>query len=187
VIDKKLPPERLLWLDLELTGIDVETDIILEVAALVSDFNFVNLAEYQAAVSQNQAEVRELMNANAWWQNFPQTRQQLLDEVKNGKPLITIEDELIRLIDEQFKGKPAVLAGNSIHNDRSFIKKYLPRLEAKLHYRMLDVSSFKVLMQAKYGVTIDKPEIHRAKSDIQASIEELKYYLKWFKDGSTDS
>jgi oligoribonuclease len=73
------------------------------------------------------------------------------------------------------------LAGNSIHNDRGFIKQWMPNLDLLLHYRMLDVSSWKLVMQSRYQVSFDKPEVHRAFDDIQASIAELDFYLDWFK------
>jgi oligoribonuclease len=88
---------------------------------------------------------------------------------------------LITLIEEQFGNEPAILAGNSIYNDRMFIKRWWPALDLKLHYRMLDVSAWKVFMQGKHDVQFEKKEIHRAFDDIQASIAELQFYLEWFK------
>ena len=70
---------------------------------------------------------------------------------------------------------------NSIHSDSKFIHRWWPALDLKLHYRMLDVSAWKVLMQGKFGVEYEKKEVHRAFDDIQASIAELQYYLEWFK------
>jgi oligoribonuclease len=71
------------------------------------------------------------------------------------------------------------LAGNSIHNDRNFIKRWWPEVDELLHYRMLDVSSLKIIMQGKYGLSFEKNDAHRAYDDIQASIAELQYYLEW--------
>ncbi len=84
-------------------------------------------------------------------------------------------------ISAQFGSELAVLAGNSIHNDRNFIKRWWPEVDKLLHYRMLDVSSYKILMQAKYGVEFHKKDVHRATADIQASIAELQYYLEQLK------
>ncbi|MGH7249568.1 MAG: exonuclease domain-containing protein, partial [Minisyncoccia bacterium] len=94
------------------------------------------------------------------------------------------EQELIKLISEHFGDEPAVLAGNSIYNDRMFIKQWWPQLDLKLHYRMLDVSAWKIFMQGKYGVKYEKKEVHRAFDDIQASIAELEFYLNWFKENA---
>jgi len=97
-----------------------------------------------------------------------------------------VQAELIDLVEKQFGNEPAVLAGNSIHNDRNFIKQWWPQLDLKLHYRMLDVSAWKVFMQGKHGVQFEKKEIHRAFDDIQASIAELQHYIEWFNNGSQD-
>ncbi|HSW90953.1 MAG TPA: exonuclease domain-containing protein, partial [Candidatus Saccharimonadales bacterium] len=98
-----------------------------------------------------------------------------------GKPESIVVDELTDLIHDQFASEPAVLAGNSIHQDRRFIRQWWPEVEALLHYRMFDVSSFKVWMQGKYGLEFEKKETHRALDDIDESIAELQYYLEWFR------
>ena len=98
---------------------------------------------------------------------------------RNGR---TIENELIQLLDAHFDSDTRVLlAGNSVHMDRRFIENEWPRLNEKLHYRMLDVSAWKVVFEGKYRKKYAKPEAHRALSDIRGSIEELKYYLKKVK------
>jgi oligoribonuclease len=76
--------------------------------------------------------------------------------------------------------EPAVLAGNSVHYDRSFIKQWWPEVYSLLHYRILDVSSFKIIMQNKYGLVFNKQESHRALDDIRESMAELKFYLEYF-------
>lgn len=186
MIDKKAPPTKLLWMDLEMTGLDPVNDVILEVAAEITDLDFKTLGNYEAIVRQPSETVVERMQKNIWWKDFPANRDELLRKTADGKPGEQVERELIELIEEHFGAEPAVLAGNSIHNDRAFIKKWWPKLDLKLHYRMLDVSAWKVLMQGKYGVTFEKREVHRAFDDIQASIAELQHYLEWFKNGSQD-
>ena len=90
----------------------------------------------------------------------------------------TIENELLEFLDKNFaKGERVLLAGNSIHQDRKFIEREWPSLNARLHYRMLDVSAWKVVFEGKYKKRFTKPEAHRALDDIQGSIEELQYYL----------
>ncbi len=181
MIDKNAVPTKLLWIDLEMTGLDPEKDLILEVAAEVTDFDFKTLGSYEAGLSQQREAVLELMQANIWWRDYPQNRDEFVHKLETGKASAMVEQDLIALVKEHFGDEPAVLAGNSIHNDRKFIQKFWPELELKLHYRMLDVSAWKVLMQGKYDVVYEKKEVHRAFDDIQASIAELQHYLEWFK------
>jgi oligoribonuclease len=184
MIDKTAVPTKLLWVDLEMTGLDAQNDVILEVAAEVTDFEFKTLASYEAIVQQDKAVVVDRMQKNKWWADFPANRDEFIAKLDTGKPSDQVEQELIALVQEHFGDEPAVLAGNSIHNDRLFVRQWWPHLDLKLHYRMLDVSAWKVLMQGRYGVTFEKQEVHRAFDDIQASIAELHHYLEWFKDGS---
>jgi oligoribonuclease len=184
MIDKNRTPTKLLWVDLEMTGLDSNEDLILEVAAEITDFDFKTLASYEAIVKQPKDKVIDRIAKNSWWSDYPANRDDFLAKLDQGKDPAQVEAELIAMIEEQFMDEPAVLSGNSIHNDRGFIRKYWPNLDLKLHYRMLDVSAWKVLMQGKYNVTFDKKEVHRAFDDIQASIAELQYYLEWFKNES---
>lgn len=180
-IDKTLVPTKLLWVDLEMTGLDPGQDLILEVAAEITDFNLKTLESYESRIFHERAAVATRMQANTWWREFPQNRDDFLDHLSQGKAPAQVVKDLTTLIDKHFGTEPAVLAGNSIHNDRAFIKTQWPSLDIKLHYRMLDVSSFKVLMQGRYGVIFEKQQPHRAFDDIQASIAELQFYLDWLK------
>ncbi|HVX57915.1 MAG TPA: oligoribonuclease [Candidatus Saccharimonadales bacterium] len=182
MIDKSAAPTKLLWVDLEMTGLDPRRDVILEVAAEITDFDFKTLANYEAMVKQPRATVVERMQKNIWWADFPHNRDEFINKLDAGKPSAQVEKELIELVERHFGAEPAVLAGNSIHNDRNFIRQWWPQLDLKLHYRMLDVSAWKVFMQGKYGVQFEKKEVHRAFDDIQASIAELQHYLEWFRD-----
>jgi len=171
-------PEKLLWVDLEMTGLDVENDLIIEIAAEVTDLNFTTLASYEACVSQTD----EVLGGMHPWAMEHHAQSGLIERIKqHGKSDNDVQHELIGFINAQFSNKPAILAGNSIHNDRNFIKKYWPDVDRLLHYRMVDVTSFKIIMQAKYNVFFDKKEVHRAFDDIQASIAELQFYLDWLK------
>jgi len=181
MLDKNTMPTKLIWVDLEMTGLEPEKDVILEVAVEITDFNFKTLANYEARFKQKREVVLERMQKNIWWRDFPANRDEFLNNLDKGKPTSEIEQELVELVSEQFGDEMAVLAGNSIYNDRKFIKQWLPELDLKLHYRMLDVSAWKVFMQGRYGVNFEKKEVHRAFDDIQASIAELQHYLDWFK------
>jgi oligoribonuclease len=187
MIDKHAVPTKLLWVDLEMTGLDPLEDVILEVAAEITDFNFKTLASYEATVKQPRDLVIDRMQKNIWWKDYPANRDEFVSKLDSAKDSDQVQQELIDLVEQQFGDEPAVLAGNSIHNDRKFIAQWWPQLDLKLHYRMLDVSTLKILMQGKYDVSFEKPEVHRAFDDIQASIAELQYYLEWFKNGSQDS
>ena len=175
---KKIVPTKLLWIDLEMTGLDPEKDVILEVAAEVTDLDFKTLASYEAIISHPED---TLANMNEW-----SVRQHgasgLTEKIRTiGRPEEEVKHELVGFIKAQFGDEPAILAGNSIHNDRLFIRKWWPEVEAVLHYRMLDVTSFKILMEAKYNVRYTKKDVHRAFDDIQASIAELQYYIEKLK------
>jgi oligoribonuclease len=178
--EKNKKPTKLLWVDLEMTGLDPAKDIILEIAVEITDFDLKTLTSYEACVKQPRETVVKRMQSNNWWQDYPENRDAFIENLSKGKPLKMIEKEVIKLIHEEFGSSPAILAGNSIWNDRMFIKQWMPALDLKLHYRMLDVSAWKVFMHGRFGVEFKKPEVHRAFEDIQGSIAELEYYLEWF-------
>lgn len=180
--DSNTIPTRLLWVDLEMTGLEPAEDVLLEIAVEITDFNFNTLASYEARIKQEREVVLDRMQKNIWWRDFPENRDDFLSKLEEGKPLEQVEKEMVALVEEHFKDEQAVLAGNSIYNDRLFLKQWMPELDLKLHYRMLDVSSFKILMQGKYGEVFEKDSTHRAFDDIQASIAELQHYLEYFKN-----
>lgn len=181
MIDKHQVPTKLLWVDLEMTGLDSQKDVILEIAAEVTDFTLKTIESYEARIRQDRDTVVKRMQANIWWRDYPDNRDDFVDKLSQGVPLAQAEQDMIALLKKHFGDEPAVLAGNSIHNDRNFIKRWMPALDLQLHYRMLDVSAWKIVMQGKYGVGFEKREVHRAFDDIQASIAELQYYLEWLR------
>jgi oligoribonuclease len=184
MIDKHAIPTKLLWVDLEMTGLDFTKDVILEVAAEVTDFTFKTLGNYEARVKQEESVVVDRMQKNVWWKDYPENRDQFVQNLGKAVPSKKVEQDLIALVEAEFGNEPAILAGNSIHNDRNFIKQWWPTLDLKLHYRMFDVTTLKIFMQGKYGVEYEKKEIHRAFDDIQASIAEWQYYMEWLKTHS---
>ncbi len=175
-IDKALLPTKLLWVDLEMTGLDPREHVIVEVAAEITDFNFATLASYEALVLQPEDKLTTMDP----WAQAQHDASGLTERVRTqGKTERDVIHELAGFIQAQFGDEPAILAGNSIHNDRIFIKQWWPEVDALLHYRMLDVSAWKVFMQGRHSVQYEKKNTHRAFDDIQASIAELQYYLEW--------
>ncbi len=168
---------KLLWIDLEMTGLEPGADRILEVGAIATDWNMKEIARLEAVVKVDH-ELMSTRMVGEFWDNFSSVRDALMAQNETGKSGQVVEDELMAFITEHFDNKkPVLLAGNSIHQDRKFIENEWPRLNARLHYRMLDVSAWKVVFEGKYKKKFAKPEAHRAIDDIQGSIEELQYYL----------
>lgn len=176
-------PKKILWVDLEMTGLNPVRDEILEVAAIATDWNFKEIATYEGIVRHDSEKLAKLLDRNAgFWNEHPEARRGLEEQNESGKPLAEIERELLAFCDEYFAGETKILlAGNSIHQDRRFIDQWWPTLSKRLHYRMLDVSAWKVVFEGKYGKKFAKPEDHRALEDIRGSIMELEYYLKKVK------
>jgi oligoribonuclease len=180
-VKKSFKPERILWVDLEMTGLDPIEDRILEVGAIVTDWDFKEIARFEAVKKVGPNLMKKRM-VGEFWDEFSDVRDALIAQNTDGKNGRTVENELLAFIDEHIgtEGK-VLLAGNSIHQDRRFIANEWQRLDARLHYRMLDVSAWKVVFEGKFRKKFAKPEAHRAIDDIRGSIEELQYYLKKVK------
>jgi len=181
--------KHILWIDLEMTGLDPIEDRILEIGAIITDWNFKEIATYEAAIKVGPRLVEKRMYkgpAAGFWESVPEVRDALIAQnLESGRSGRTIENELLEFLDEHFdKDTPVILAGNSIHMDRRFIENEWRRLNARLHYRMLDVSAWKVVFEGHFGKKFAKREAHRALDDIRGSIEELRYYLTKFKKTS---
>jgi oligoribonuclease len=177
-MDKKQAHKKskyILWVDLEMTGLDASTDVILEVAAIATDWDFKEIANYETVIHHSES-VIEHMNE---WSVIQHEKSGLTQKVRSSKiSSKQAEDAVLKFIDKHFeKNTPVLLAGNSIHMDRRFITEHWPRVDARLHYRMLDVSAWKVVFEAKFKKKFSKPEEHRALGDIRGSIMELEYYL----------
>ena len=157
---------KLLWMDLEMTGLDPEKDKILEVAVIATDWELNSMAQMTATVKVSEKLIKERM-VGEFWKKHEETYQKL-------------EEMLLKFIDEHF-GDEVYLAGNSIHQDKRFIVKEWPKLNERLHYRMLDVSAFKLYFENVMKKKFTKREMHLALDDILGSIEELKYYSKYIK------
>lgn len=168
--------KHLFWIDLEMTGLDENRDHVLEVAVMITDIELNPVAEYERVVFQPQEIVDEM---NDWCKDH-HGKSGLTAAIPNGKPIDEVENDLLELSKKYFNhDERIVLVGNSVGNDRRFIDKYMPRFAAKLHYRLVDVSSFKEIYRDRYGIKFEKKNAHRALGDITESINELKHYLSF--------
>jgi oligoribonuclease len=165
-----------LWLDMEMSGLDVSKCRILEVAAIVTDRELRPLESYQAVVFQP----KEVLDAMDAWCTENHGKSGLTAAVANGLPEAEVEKQLVALVDRHFAANERpILSGNSIGQDRKFIDAYLPVFSNRLHYRMLDVTSFKVVLGDRFGIRYEKKGAHRALDDIHESIAELSHYLSF--------
>ena len=166
--------EKIFWLDLEMTGLMPESDVIIEAAAVITDKDFKELDSYESVVYQAQKNL-EAMDS---WNQKCHRRSGLYDLVAKGQSLANVEQDLLSLLENHFAlDDKIVLAGNCIYQDRNFLRRYMPKLDKKLYYRMLDVTAFKLIAQQK-GLIFKKENKHRALEDTRESIRELSYYLK---------
>lgn len=157
-----------------MTGLDPLTDRILEAAVIVTNKQLEPIFEWESAVVQP-PEVLENMND---WCKHHHAASGLLERVPEGITESQLDDALAEIILAHFKKKnPVIICGNSIAQDRKFIDQHLPKFAARLHYRMLDVSSFKIVFREMLGREFKKQNSHRALDDIKESIAELKYYM----------
>ena len=170
---------KLLWIDLEMTGLDPAKDKICEVAAIATDMQLNEVAAYEAVVKVDDELMRRRM-VGPFWEKNAKSRDALQAQNQTGKPVREVEKELLDFIAKNCT-KEIYLAGNSIHQDRKFIEREMPELNKRLHYRMLDVSAWKIYFENAKKQKFTKPENHRALDDINGSIEELKWYLTFLK------
>jgi oligoribonuclease len=170
--------DRLVWIDCEMTGLRLDTDALIEVAALVTDFELAVLGDGIEVVIKPPTGALEQMLPVVTEMH---TASGLLAELDQGVDLATAESMVLDYVRE-FVPEPgkAPLAGNTVGTDRMFLSRDMPRLEGYLHYRIVDVSSIKELARRWYPRTYfaspEKHGNHRALADIQESIEELRYY-----------
>jgi oligoribonuclease len=165
--------EKLLWIDMEMTGLNVEKEVPIEIAAIVTDIDLKELETYHAIIKQPQS----YLDGMDSWNTEHHGASGLTQAVANGTAPEAVEKEMLHLVARHFSGERAVIAGNSIGQDRLFINRYFPLLNEKLHYRMLDVTSWKIMMNARFGLKFEKKNSHRAIDDIRESINEMAFYL----------
>jgi oligoribonuclease len=170
--------DRLVWIDCEMTGLDLTRDALIEIACLVTDSNLAVLDEGLDLIIKPPAEALDHMEDVV---REMHTASGLLAELPSGVTLAEAQDQMLAYI-HRYVAEPrrVPLAGNSIATDRAFIARDMPELDAFLHYRMIDVSSIKELARRWYPRTYfaspPKRGGHRAMADITESIQELRYY-----------
>jgi oligoribonuclease len=173
-------PDRLVWIDCEMTGLDLSVDELVEVAVVITDYELVPVDPgFRVVIKADQA-VLDQMNDIV---RTMHTTSGLLDEIPGGVSLADAEyhvnEYILKFVPE---AQTAPLAGNTIGTDRAFLAKYMPRVDAHLHYRSVDVSSIKELARRwfprVYFQSPPKAGGHRALADILESIRELDYYRR---------
>jgi oligoribonuclease len=173
-------PDRLVWIDCEMTGLDLAVDELVEVAVVITDYDLVPVDPGFRVVIKADDDVLAQMNEVV---RTMHTTSGLLDEIPHGVTLADAEyqvnEYILRFVPD---AQTAPLAGNTIGTDRAFLAKYMPRVDAHLHYRSVDVSSIKELARRWfpriYFQAPAKNGGHRALADILESIRELDYYRR---------
>ncbi|QSR32067.1 oligoribonuclease [Nocardioides sp. S5] len=170
--------DRLVWIDCEMTGLDLGADALIEVAALVTDFELNVLGEgVDVIIKPSQESLDQMVE----FVHSMHEKSGLLEELASGMTLADAEEQVLAYIKEHCPdGSRPPLAGNTVATDRAFLARDMPGLESFLHYRIVDVSSIKELSRRWYPRAYfsapTKRGNHRALADIQESIEELRYY-----------
>ncbi len=172
---------NLIWVDMEMSGLNPATDRVLEVAVVVTDTHLNTLGEGPVVVVHQPDSVLEAMDS---WNRSAHAKSGLIERVK-ASPLseADVEERLVEFLQEYVPPGVSPMCGNSVHQDRRFMVSYLPRLEAFFHYRNLDVSTLKELVKRwkpELAPGFSKHGKHEALADIYESIEELKYYREHF-------
>jgi oligoribonuclease len=173
--------ENLVWMDLEMTGLDPESERILEIATIITDSSLNVVAEGPVVVVMQSEKLLASMDD---WNTEHHTASGLVDRVRaQGVPEAEAEQVTLDFVARYVEVGKSPLCGNSIGQDRRFLVKYMPRLEEYMHYRNVDVSSVKELAirwRPDIASGILKKGAHRALDDIKESIDELKQYKSKF-------
>jgi oligoribonuclease len=174
-------PNNLIWIDMEMSGLDPDADKVLEVALIVTDSQLNTLAEGPVLVVHQPDAVFDRMDD---WNKSTHAKSGLIDRVKAATlDEAEVERRLVAFLAEHVPARTSPMCGNSVHQDRRFLARYMPALEAYFLYRNLDVSTLKELAKRwKPGIMagLTKHGKHEALADIRESIEELKYYREHF-------
>jgi oligoribonuclease len=172
--------QRFVWCDLEMTGLEPDKCAIIEMGLIITGPDLKPMAEFEKAIWQPP----EVLDAMEPFVRDMHTRNGLLERVKKSDcSLRTAEKEATALVSRFCDFGEGILAGNSIHTDRSFLSKHMPGFDRFLHYRMIDVSSLKIITRAWYPNAPGRTKVdasHTVLSDLRASIAELAYYQQTF-------
>jgi len=174
-------PENLIWLDLEMTGLNVDTDVIIEIATVVTDPQL-NILEEGPVFAIHQPEER--LEGMDKWNTKQHTKSGLVERVRNSTSTEKdAEKETIEFLMHHVPPQKSPMCGNTICQDRRFLYRHMPHLEKYFHYRNLDVSTLKELAKRWKPELVKqakKKSQHLALQDIRDSIDELKFYRKHF-------
>jgi oligoribonuclease len=175
----KKSKKHLVWIDCEMTGLDPATDVLLEIATIITNYDLEIIARGPVlAIRQSDARLQK-MDA---WNTRTHGASGLIDRVRQeGVAVAEAERQTLNFVKRYCYKQTAPLCGNSIGQDKRFLARYMPALHDFLHYKVIDVSSVKLLVSEWYGGKYEAPkkkELHRALDDIEESIAELDYYRK---------
>ena len=174
-------PNNLLWVDMEMSGLNPDTDKVLEIAVVVTDTHLNTVAEAPVLVVHQPDSVLDAMDS---WNTATHGKSGLVERVKASMlGESEVENRMVEFLQQFVPPGVSPMCGNSVHQDRRFMSRYLPRLEAFFHYRNLDVSTLKELMRRwkpELAAGMVKHGKHEALADIYESIDELKYYREHF-------
>jgi oligoribonuclease len=172
---------NLIWVDMEMTGLNPDTDRIIEVALVVTDSQLNTIAEGPVLVVHQSNEVLDGMDK---WNKSTHSKSGLIDKVKYSQlNEAEVEAQMVEFLKLHVPSGVSPMCGNSICQDRRFMVRTMPQLEAYFHYRNLDVSTFKELVKRwkpEIAAGLTKESKHEALADIYDSINELKYYRQHF-------
>lgn len=177
-MSENIKSDRIVWIDCEMTGLDFKNDLLVEIACVITNAQLEQVTEGLSIVIQAPAQRLEAMDPVVVNMH---TESGLLPEIPNGVTLEAAEEMLFDYITSHIpEASKAPLAGSSVHVDRIFLQRDMPRIDSYLHYRIIDVSSVKELARRWYPKAYysspPKTGNHRALGDILDSINELKYY-----------
>ena len=177
---KKYKHDKLIWIDLEMTGLDYHNDVILEIATIITDGELNVIATGPNLVVHHSDEVLNNMNP---WCIEQHAKTGLTQKVKDSAfTLEQAENETLKFLEQHCDKSTAPLCGNSVWFDKLFLKKDMPAIFDFLHYRVVDVTALKIMLNMWSNNHIDfkKENTHRALDDIKESIEELRFYKQNF-------
>ena len=172
--------DNLVWLDLEMTGLDPEKERIIEIATLITDSQLNILAEGPNLIITQQTSLLDQMDE---WNQNQHGLSGLIEEVKNSNVTSQVaEIETLEFVSKYVGEKVSPMCGNTVSHDRRFLSRYMPRLESYFNYRHIDVSSFKevAVRWMNEAQVYEKKGSHRALGDIKESVAELKFYKDLF-------